>query len=94
MTNPQRGPGELPDYVKFQCMRQLNQELLDRLKASQEEVAKYKNLYDMLHNLLQESNGKEESLSEGSPDIEEGTREEQALPEAQGQEEGEEVKED
>jgi hypothetical protein len=98
MTNPQRGPGELPDYVKFQCMRQLNQELLDRLKASQEEVAKYKNLYDMLHNVLQESNGKEESLGEGLIDTEEGTREEQDVPEAQGQgqrqEEGEEVKED
>jgi hypothetical protein len=79
-------------------MRQLNQELLDRLKASQEEVAKYKNLYDMLHNLLQEANGQEESLGEGIIDTEKGTREEQTIPETegqgQGQEEGEEVKED
>jgi hypothetical protein len=52
----------------------------------------------MLHNLLQESNGQEESVGESLTDIEEGRREEQAVPEAQGQEEGqeegEEVKED
>jgi hypothetical protein len=68
-------------------MRQLNQELLERLKASQEENAKLK--------LLLEGNGKEESLSQGPPDIEEGAGEEQAIPETQGQgQEEEEVKED
>jgi hypothetical protein len=58
-------------------MRQLNQELLERLKASQEENTKLK--------LLLERNGEEKVLSESATNTEEGTREEQAIEEAESQ---------
>jgi hypothetical protein len=76
MTNPYKGGGELPDYLKFQCMRQLNQELLERLKASQEENAKLK--------LLLEVNGREKSACEGAGNPEEREGEEQVIQEVEG----------
>jgi hypothetical protein len=95
MSNPLKGGGELPDYVKFQCMRQLNTELLERLKAAQAEIDRYKGLYDMLLKLLPESNGKEEVLSESVGNPEERQGEEQAVQETEeAGEEGEEIKED
>jgi hypothetical protein len=106
MTNPLRG-GEMPDYVKFQCMRQLNQELLERLKASQEENVKLGLNLAFLESsinkeaneldLLLQGNGKEESLREGPPNLEEGEGEEQAIQEVERQggetEEGKEIEE-
>jgi hypothetical protein len=79
--------GELPDYVKFQAMRQLNFELLERLKKAQSEIERL--------TLLLEGNGKEEVLSEGACNLEERKGEEQAVQEAQDQgKEGEEIKEE
>jgi hypothetical protein len=78
-SNPFKGGGELPDYVKFQAMRQLNYELLERLKQAQNEIERL--------TLLLEGNGKEESLSEGVGNLEEGKGEEQAVQEEEGGEE-------
>jgi hypothetical protein len=78
------GHQQLSDHVKAECMQQLNFELLQRLKAAQEDIRMLK--------VLLERNGKEEVLSEGSPDIEEGSAEEQTIPEAEAQ--GKEAQED
>jgi hypothetical protein len=79
-------------------MRQLNTELLERLKAAQAEIDRYKCLYDMLLKLLPESNGKEEVLSEGVGNPEESQGEEQAVQETEEAdkegEEREEIKEE
>jgi hypothetical protein len=74
MGNPTRG--ELPDYVKFQCMRQLNSELLERLKKAHAEIERLV--------LLLEVNG-EARVEEGVGDTEEGQREELIVQEVEGE---------
>jgi hypothetical protein len=42
VNNVFKPPEEVPDFVKFQAVRQLNQELLDRLKKAHEDIATLK----------------------------------------------------
>jgi hypothetical protein len=73
--------GAKPSSVPLACLP-----LLERLKASQEEIAKLK--------LLLEVNGEEKVLSESATNTEEGAREEQVIEEAEREgKEGEEIQE-
>jgi hypothetical protein len=68
-------------------MRQLNRELLERLKEAQEQITNLK--------LLLQGNGKEEVLAESAGDTEERKGEEQADEEVENQgKEGEETSEE